>query len=175
MVGHGGSSAVSYLADPTSPIPSHCASIVATSTLRVKKIFWFFLQVFSAAVLRVEQITTVNMAATVRWTCGCGGDVSRVDYDAAKKSAWKRNVSERIGKFRIQSKSCFKLVDLHQCGLGWLDWSSSNEVESVDEHSPFSIALLSYFCEDSQSVLCAEAWDVEKTSVCRWKTIRWNA
>ena len=25
----------SYLADPTSPIPSHCASIVATSTLRV--------------------------------------------------------------------------------------------------------------------------------------------
>ena len=37
MVGHGGSSAGSYLADPTSPIPSHCASIVATSTLRVKK------------------------------------------------------------------------------------------------------------------------------------------
>ena len=35
MVGHGGSSASSYLADPTSPIPSHCASIVATSTLRV--------------------------------------------------------------------------------------------------------------------------------------------
>ena len=36
MVGHGGSSAGSYLADPASPIPSHCASIVATSTLRVK-------------------------------------------------------------------------------------------------------------------------------------------
>ena len=35
MVGQGGSSAGSYLADPTSPIPSHCASIVATSTLRV--------------------------------------------------------------------------------------------------------------------------------------------
>ena len=35
MVGHGGSSAGSYFADPTSPIPSHCASIVATSTLRV--------------------------------------------------------------------------------------------------------------------------------------------
>ena len=35
MVGHGGSSADSYLADPTSPIPSHCASIVATSTFRV--------------------------------------------------------------------------------------------------------------------------------------------
>ena len=36
MVGHGGSSASSYLADPTSPIPSHCASTVATSTVRVK-------------------------------------------------------------------------------------------------------------------------------------------
>ena len=34
MVRHGGSSAGSYLADPTSPIPSHCASIVVTSTLR---------------------------------------------------------------------------------------------------------------------------------------------
>ena len=39
MVGHGGSSAGSYLADPTSPIPSHCASIVATSTLRVNSEF----------------------------------------------------------------------------------------------------------------------------------------
>ena len=36
MVGHGGSSAGSYFADPTSPIPSHCASIVTTSTVRVK-------------------------------------------------------------------------------------------------------------------------------------------
>ena len=34
MVGHGGSGAFSYLADPTSPIPSHCASIVS-STVRV--------------------------------------------------------------------------------------------------------------------------------------------
>ena len=38
MVGHGGSSAGSYFADPTSPIPSHCTSIVVTSTLRVKKV-----------------------------------------------------------------------------------------------------------------------------------------
>ena len=37
MVGHGGSSAGSYLADPTSPIHSHRASIVVTSTLRVKE------------------------------------------------------------------------------------------------------------------------------------------
>ena len=50
MLGHGGSSAGSYLADPTSPIPSHCAviilfqsgpsaAIVATSTVRVNMIF----------------------------------------------------------------------------------------------------------------------------------------
>ena len=42
MVGHGGSSASLYLADPTSPIPSHCASIVATSTLRVLKGYLYF-------------------------------------------------------------------------------------------------------------------------------------
>ena len=35
MVRHGGRSAGSYLADHTSPIPSHCASVVATSSLRV--------------------------------------------------------------------------------------------------------------------------------------------
>ena len=35
MIGHGGSSAGLYLANTTSPIPSHCASIVATSTVRV--------------------------------------------------------------------------------------------------------------------------------------------
>ena len=47
MLGHGGSSAGLYLADPTSPIPSHCAVIIlfqsvavhqlpVTGTLRVK-------------------------------------------------------------------------------------------------------------------------------------------
>ena len=30
----------SYLADPTCPIPSHCASIVATSTVRVNCVIW---------------------------------------------------------------------------------------------------------------------------------------
>ena len=35
MVGHGGNSAGSHLAHPTSPITSHSASIVVTSTLRV--------------------------------------------------------------------------------------------------------------------------------------------
>ena len=39
MVGHGGSSAGSYLTDPTSPIPSYCASSVTTSTLRVNVVW----------------------------------------------------------------------------------------------------------------------------------------
>ena len=43
MVGYGGSSAGSYLADPTSPIPSHCAPTVATSTVRVKRITCIFI------------------------------------------------------------------------------------------------------------------------------------
>ena len=37
----GGNCAGSYLADPTSPIPSHCASIVATGTLTLKLLVWF--------------------------------------------------------------------------------------------------------------------------------------
>ena len=51
MVGHGGSSAGSYLADPTSPIPSHRASIVVTSTLRVNNYFWFKSDLDTSSVL----------------------------------------------------------------------------------------------------------------------------
>ena len=40
MVGHGESSGGSYLADPTSPIPSHCVSIVVTSTVRVNTVLY---------------------------------------------------------------------------------------------------------------------------------------
>ena len=57
MVGHGGSSAGSYLADPTSPIPSHCASIVATSTLRVKS---EGLTVYMCVVAQASLETTEN-------------------------------------------------------------------------------------------------------------------
>ena len=45
MVGHGESSAGSYLADPTSPIPSHCASIVVTNTLRVNSLAVYTLKI----------------------------------------------------------------------------------------------------------------------------------
>ena len=38
MLGHGGSSAGSYLADPTSPIPSHCAVIILFQSVAVHQL-----------------------------------------------------------------------------------------------------------------------------------------
>ena len=47
---------VSYLTDPTSPIPSHCALIVATSTIRVN-----FAQINLAAVRsQIHVIYTIS-------------------------------------------------------------------------------------------------------------------
>ena len=62
MVGHGGSSAGSYLSDPTSPIPSHCASIVATSTLRVKK---FSMQLFHNSITGSNNALEENESSTI--------------------------------------------------------------------------------------------------------------
>ena len=58
MVGHGGSSAGSYLANPTSPIPSHCASVVATSTLKVKSSYRFYGYVMLSIVKDKEASTS---------------------------------------------------------------------------------------------------------------------
>ena len=61
MVRHGGSSAGSYLADPTSPIPSHCASIIATSTLRVNaKYHW--------AIVVNEMVAVTEWKPSLNWT-----------------------------------------------------------------------------------------------------------
>ena len=66
MVGHGGSSAGSYLADPTSPILSHCASIVATSTVRVK--FMVFFTIIHQSKLDTVAVYTKYIAIiTPRW------------------------------------------------------------------------------------------------------------
>ena len=72
MVGHGGSSAGSYLADPTSPIPSHCASIVVTSTLRVKSFGVFlkgelyFMVFMYHLLLRLPLTNTMIIAVTCK-------------------------------------------------------------------------------------------------------------
>ena len=51
MVGRGGSGADSYLADPTSPISSHCASIVVNSTLRVNRHIHL---IFCSEILKIQ-------------------------------------------------------------------------------------------------------------------------
>ena len=43
VVGHGGSSAGSYLANPTSPIPSHCGVIVLFKSVPVHQLSWLAL------------------------------------------------------------------------------------------------------------------------------------
>ena len=59
VVGHGGSSAGSYLADPTSPIPSHCASIVATSTLRVNA--FVFMYWMCSSKMHIQSSTSMSL------------------------------------------------------------------------------------------------------------------
>ena len=49
MVGHGGSSAGSYLADPTSPILSHCAVIILLKSVAVHQSSWLALKELSTA------------------------------------------------------------------------------------------------------------------------------
>ena len=65
MVGHGGSSASSYLTDPTSPIPSHCASIVVTSTLRINTHQWSTEEIINIGLTQCDLI--VRMQATKSW------------------------------------------------------------------------------------------------------------
>ena len=58
MVGHGGSSAGSYLANPTSPIPSHYAVIILFKVVPVHQLSWLALL---RANLSVEATTPVLM------------------------------------------------------------------------------------------------------------------
>ena len=96
MVGHGGSSAGSYLADPTSPIPSHCASIVATSTLRVNK---------EANELHIRTIPFTSLEIpdrTVCWTINAGA-LSNMYHDVIGNSIrW----SENYGMFGLEAMAC---------------------------------------------------------------------
>ena len=75
MVGHGGSSAGSYLADPTSPIPSQCASIVVTSTLKPQAESLLF-----AAVLLLMQPIQIEEVDRVFQIGGLRVNVQRTHY-----------------------------------------------------------------------------------------------
>ena len=83
----GGSSTGSYLADPTSPIPSHCVSIVVTSTWRVNMLssprIWHkrrhshllvFFDWFMCSVMPLEGVPSLECHTTLlthKVTCGC--------------------------------------------------------------------------------------------------------
>ena len=136
MVGHGGSSAGSYLADPTSPIPSHCASIVATITVRVN------LQQQS------RNSNTYNMIlnscpSRFMWTsyCSCHHDNREAHCEINGASTNKRALSCFM---LYPDLSAWKeyVTDTHTCCLGiprscrneWVDlcrWTSSYWCHSV--------------------------------------------
>ena len=80
MVGHWGSSADSYLADPTSPIPSHCASIVTTSTVRVIA-SKTKLMVFRRNVSKVDVVFQGRVASKVNNEAHVGNIISTDIYN----------------------------------------------------------------------------------------------
>ena len=55
MVRHGGSSASSYLADPTSPIASHCAVIIMLNSVPVHQLLWLALKGLIAPLMVFEE------------------------------------------------------------------------------------------------------------------------
>ena len=65
MVGHGGSTVGSYLTDHTSPIASHCASIVMTTTLRVNHFCFLKLRYFQSAMTTAALATTATTTKTI--------------------------------------------------------------------------------------------------------------
>ena len=87
MVGHGGSSAGLYLTDPTSPIPSHCASIVVTSTVRVncamQPKYHTGNQNCALVPQRANQLTLIVLVATIDAQWEGMGDVGSARYEPA--------------------------------------------------------------------------------------------
>ena len=97
MVGHGGSSAGSYLADPTSPIPSHCASIVVTSTVRVNYVSLY-------------RQTSVNVHLHATGRSSINGNSNSLDNDIPQTR-------------RKPHKMCIyaKCIVLYLAGKSWLN------------------------------------------------------
>ena len=72
MVGHGGCSAGSYLADPTSPIPSHCAVIILFTSVPVHQLSWLALHTCVCTstfilMLQVEQFILSSPHEDASW------------------------------------------------------------------------------------------------------------
>ena len=62
MLGHGGSSAGSYLTDPTSPIPSHCAVIILFQSVPVHQLSQLAL---GKELRRVDVVSIMPLAQTL--------------------------------------------------------------------------------------------------------------
>ena len=82
MVGHGGSSAGSYLADPTSSIPSHCGVIILFKSVAVHQLSWLALKELKCK----SQGTGVFVSAfdSYKW------------YDVLDEGAGSWNISAQI-------------------------------------------------------------------------------
>ena len=117
MVGHGGSSAGLYLADPTSPIPSHCASIVTTSTLRVKHLFFFQINKSTSSILFVllffPACTDSLHFASISFPCShsasgsssCSSPSSFFSFSPILLSPCNRFTITLVNRFSIQTPS----------------------------------------------------------------------
>ena len=85
MVWHGGSSAGSYLTDPTSPIPSHCAAIVLFRSAPVHQLSWLALYYITIIYCLCSQIKSavfcleacMAMLKCIWETCNIRSIVSR--------------------------------------------------------------------------------------------------
>ena len=69
MLGHGGSSAGSYLVDPTSPIPSHCAVIILFQSVSVHQLSW--LTLWELSILRTKIVPWTLLLRFTYALSGC--------------------------------------------------------------------------------------------------------
>ena len=115
MVGHGGSSAGSYLADPTSPIPSHCASIVATSTVRVNLEHCF-------------------MGGYGTW--GCCMPFEEIAWSVFLRYVTMKWISHLPGGQQIKSFYCDQGLSIQISWLLWYSYSHVNTTTAREQKCP---------------------------------------
>ena len=76
----------SYLADPTSPIPSHCASVVVTSTLRVNIVYCYRQEMVS--LLAMSDRTHSQLMDTMPEKCGLTGQAKDFEPTLKEVGVW---------------------------------------------------------------------------------------
>ena len=121
MVGHGGSSAGSYLADPTSPIISHCESIGATSTLRVN----------STCFIKELIYTDIHQTVMVRLEC------SPVHvYVSALQTLMFRTVStgcDYLGHFTFPAAAPLDMLTQGASQISRIEWRVMHKFKGEQE------------------------------------------